>query len=274
MTEQQPRPSRLSRLRAGRQLPAPIEALRALDARTRPNLKRAVPAVLIALASFGFGDRLGGIPRTHDTTFAMFGWSLSLTKGQVSILVLGLSVLFVVAGVIATRSVAGELGRVSELHGGVAAASAVRLVCMVLGYGFVALAVLALLRVDLGNLLVGGAVTGVIVGIAAQQTLGNVFAGLVLLFARPYVPGQRVKIRSGSMGGPFDGVIVTAGLMYTTIDTEEGLVSMPNSGLLAAAIGPFDGEAAGDEPDGMPASGDSGTGAGGNPATGPSGSPA
>lgn len=274
MTEQQPRPSRLSRLRAGRQLPAPIEALRALDARTRPNLKRAVPAVLIALASFGFGDRLGGIPRTHDTTFAMFGWSLSLTKGQVSILVLGLSVLFVVAGVIATRSVAGELGRVSELHGGVAAASAVRLVCMVLGYGFVALAVLALLRVDLGNLLVGGAVTGVIVGIAAQQTLGNVFAGLVLLFARPYVPGQRVKIRSGSMGGPFDGVIVTAGLMYTTIDTEEGLVSMPNSGLLAAAIGPFDGEPAEDSPDGTAASGDSGIGPGGNPATGPSGSPA
>ncbi|HST46226.1 mechanosensitive ion channel domain-containing protein [Jatrophihabitans sp.] len=275
MTEQPPRSPRLSRLRAGRPLPAPIEALRALDARTRPNLKRAIPAVLVALVSFGFGDHLGGIPRTHDTTFAMFGWSLSLTKGQVSILVLGLSVLFVVAGVIATRSVAGELGRVSEVHGGVAAASAIRLICMVLGYGFVGLAVLALLRVELGNLLVGGAVTGVIVGIAAQQTLGNVFAGLVLLFARPYVPGQRVKIRSGSMGGPFDGVIVTAGLMYTTIDTEEGLVSMPNSGLLAAAIGPSDGTSSEEEePGGTLASGDPGTGPGGNPAIGQGGNPA
>src|SRR4051812_1891746 len=237
MTEQEPRPPRPpwpSRLRGSRPFPVPIEALRAIDARTRPNLKRAIPAVLIALASFGFGDHLGGISRTHATTFAMFGRSLSLTQGEVSILVLGLSVVFVVAGVIATRSVAGELARVSELHGGVAAASALRLVCMVLGYGIVALAGLALLRVDLGNLLVGGAVTGVIVGIAAQQTLGNVFAGLVLLFARPYVPGQRVKIRSGAMGGPFDGVIVTAGLMYTTVDTDEGLVSMPNSGLLAA----------------------------------------
>jgi len=81
--------------------------------------------------------------------------------------------------------------------------------------------VLTLLRVNLGNLLVGGAITGVVVGIAAQQTLGNFFAGLVLLFARPYVPGHRVKISSGAMGGPFEGVITGSGLMYTTIDTRD-----------------------------------------------------
>ena len=84
------------------------------------------------------------------------------------------------------------------------------------------------MRVDLGNLLVGGAVTGVVIGIAAQQTLGNFFAGLVLLFARPYVPGQRVKVRTGAMGGPFEGVILSAGLIYTSIETDEGVISMPN----------------------------------------------
>jgi len=63
-------------------------------------------------------------------------------------------------------------------------------------------------------------------------------SGLVLLFARPYIPGQRVRIRSGALGGPFEGVIIGSGLMYTTIETPEGLVSLPNSGLLAAAIGP------------------------------------
>ena len=61
----------------------------------------------------------------------------------------------------------------------------------------------------------------------------------MLFFARPYVPGQRVKIRSGSMGGPFIGVIVGAGMMYTLIDTDdEGLISMPNAGLMGAAVGP------------------------------------
>src|SRR6185437_2824320 len=106
---------------------------------------------------------------------------------------------------------------------------------------------LAILGIDPRALLVGGAVTGVIIGIAAQQTLNNFFAGLVLFFARPYVAGQRVKIRSGSMGGPFVGTIVGAGLMYTLIDTdEEGIISMPNAGLMGAAVGP----APADEPDG------------------------
>ncbi len=40
------------------------------------------------------------------------------------------------------------------------------------------------------------------------------------------------------MGGPLEGVITGSGLMYTTIDTPDGLISMPNAGLLAAAIGP------------------------------------
>ena len=77
-----------------------------------------------------------------------------------------------------------------------------------------------------------------VIGIAAQQTLGNFFAGLVLLFARPYVAGKRVTIRSGAMGGPFEGVIVGADLMYTTIDTADGLIKMPNAGVLGSAIGP------------------------------------
>ncbi|MGI8664637.1 MAG: mechanosensitive ion channel domain-containing protein [Jatrophihabitans sp.] len=216
----------------------PIEALRAMDARAKPNLKRAVPAVLIALASFGFGDHLGGIDQTRPARFALVGHQLDLSKNQVSLLVLGLVVVFVLAGFVATRSVAGELARVSEQRAGVAASSAIRLICRIIGYGTVLLGLLDLLRVDLGNLLVGGAVTGVVIGIAAQQTLGNFFAGLVLLFARPYVPGQRVKVRTGAMGGPFEGVILGAGLMYTSIDTDEGVVSMPNAGLLAAAIGP------------------------------------
>ncbi|HJQ03138.1 MAG TPA: mechanosensitive ion channel family protein [Jatrophihabitans sp.] len=243
MTGEPPIPRRrLGRPKSGVQLGIeslhPIDALRALDARAKPNLKRAVPALVLALVAFGFGDHLGGIDQTQPARFAVFGRAVNLSKGRVSLLVLGLVLVFVVAGVIATRSIAGELARVSEQRGGVAASSAVRLICRIVGYITVALGLLALLRVDLGNLLVGGAVTGVVVGIAAQQTLGNFFAGMVLLFARPYVPGQRVKVRTGSMGGPFEGVIISAGLIYTTIDTEDGVISMPNAGLLAAAIGP------------------------------------
>ncbi|MEO9238559.1 MAG: hypothetical protein ABI418_10760, partial [Jatrophihabitantaceae bacterium] len=63
MTDEHPDPPR--RRRAVRTRPPvllgidplrPIEALRTLDGRAKPNLKRAVPAVLVALISFGFGD--------------------------------------------------------------------------------------------------------------------------------------------------------------------------------------------------------------------------
>ena len=215
-----------------------LTVLRALDRRVKPDLKRAVPAAVIALACFVVSERLGGIGRATAGRFNLFGTQVVVQPGYVIFIVAVLAVLFVLAGVVATRSMGRELARVSRERAGVSAASAIRLICVIVGYATVALGLLALLQVDLGNLLVGGAVTGVVVGIAAQQTLGNFFAGLVLLFARPYVPGQRVKVRTGAMGGPFEGVIVAAGLMYTTILTEEGPISMPNSGLLGAAIGP------------------------------------
>jgi len=218
---------------------AAMGALRSIDASVTLNLKRAVPSVLVAMIAFSIGDRLGGVGRTHDSRFRFGSHSVMLSKGQVSLIVLGLCVLFVLAAVIATRSIANELDRVSTARASKSAGSALRLLASILGYATTLLGLLSLLRVNLGNLLVGGAVTGVVVGIAAQQTLGNFFAGLVLLFARPFVPGQRVKVNTGGMGGPFEGTILGSGLVYTTIETEAGVVSLPNAGLLAAAIGPI-----------------------------------
>ena len=225
--------------------------LRAIDRNARPDLKRAVPSVLITLLAFVVGERLGGLGRTTDAVFTFFGRTIRVDPGYVTVIVLALAVIFVLAGVLATRSVARELARVTTNKAGVAAASAIRLIVTIVGYVTVGLGLLGLLNVDLGNLLVGGAVTGVVIGIAAQQTLGNFFAGLVLLFARPYVPGTRVKVRTGALGGPFEGVIISAGLLYTIIETdEEGPISLPNSGLLAAAIGPAPQKAADAEPAG------------------------
>ena len=79
---------------------------------------------------------------------------------------------------------------------------------------------------------------GVVVGVAAQQVLGNFFAGLVLLFARPYTPGEYIVVHSGALGGPFEGTIVEAGLIFTTLLTAEGPLRLPNAGLLGAATGP------------------------------------
>jgi small-conductance mechanosensitive channel len=235
MTGEHPRP-RTDKRRGP--VPAARGVLRAIDARTRPNLKRAVPAAVIALISYALGQHLGGIGRSTPAPFDAFGATVEVPAGYVTLLVIALTVIFVVAGVIASRAAARELATLVQSRGGLAAASAIRLICHLLGFAVTGLGVLALLQVNLSGLLVGGAVTAVVLGIAAQQTLGNFFAGLVLLFARPYTPGQRVTVHSGALGGPFEGVIVGAGLTYTTMETSQGTISLPNSGLLAAAIGP------------------------------------
>jgi small-conductance mechanosensitive channel len=218
---------------------SPIASTMRVDLNSRPDLKRGIPAAILAIMALVIGVRTNGPSSRQPQSFDLFGWRFTLASGWVTLIDVVCLFVFVVAGVFAARSTWRELQRVAERRAGPAAGQAVRLICTVAAAIALLVGVFAILHLDLRNLLLGSAVTGVIIGIAAQQTLNNFFAGLVLFFARPYVAGQRVKIRAGSMGGPFVGVIVGAGMMYTVIDTdEEGLISMPNAGLMAAAIGP------------------------------------
>jgi len=86
------------------------------------------------------------------------------------------------------------------------------------------------------QLLVSGAVVGVLVGIAAQQSLANLFAGLVLLFARPFRVGDRVRFRAGALSGEVEGMVIDVSLTYVRLQTDEGPVLLPNSQALAAAV--------------------------------------
>jgi small conductance mechanosensitive channel len=58
---------------------------------------------------------------------------------------------------------------------------------------------------------VGGAITAVIIGLAAQQTLGNVISGIVLLSARPFRVGERIQLLGGGLGEETDGIVDSLG---------------------------------------------------------------
>ena len=79
------------------------------------------------------------------------------------------------------RATAHELDEMAKRRGGRGAASSIRVITTMVGYLVILLLALGLTDYPLGHLLLGGAIVGVILGIAAQQSLGNVFAGLVLL---------------------------------------------------------------------------------------------
>jgi len=89
------------------------------------------------------------------------------------------------------------------------------------------------------TLAVGGAFTAVVVGLAAQQTLGNLIAGTVLLSARPFRVGERVRLQAGGLAGQAEGVVSSLGLLYTTLARGEDRIMVPNSVVLGAAIVPL-----------------------------------
>jgi small-conductance mechanosensitive channel len=95
------------------------------------------------------------------------------------------------------------------------------------------------------SLAVGGAFTAVIIGLAAQQTLGNVIAGMVLLTARPFRVGQRVRLQAGALSGQIDGTVSSLGLLYVNILRGSEQVMIPNTQALAAVVVPLS------EPDGV-----------------------
>jgi small conductance mechanosensitive channel len=106
----------------------------------------------------------------------------------------------------------------------------------------IVLALLVALRVagiEARTLALGGAFTAVVLGLAAQQTLGNVIAGAVLLSARPFRVGDHVRLQGGPLGGQLEGTVSSLGLLYTTLAKGEDSVLVPNSAVLNAAVLPL-----------------------------------
>lgn len=199
-----------------------VDPLRLIDERIHPNLRRAVVFGVIALAALIVGHEFSHAPKVDEShRIASYGLAAGV----------------LVFGVLATRSVAREIARAAA-HAGQAAVTPLRLIIQIVGYLFTLFSVFDVLDVDLSQFLVGGALTGVIIGIAAQQSLGNFFAGLVLLLARPYRAGDYVTIYSGAINGPHQGKVTDVGLLYTSVATARGPLNVPNSVLLASAVSP------------------------------------
>jgi small-conductance mechanosensitive channel len=202
---------------------AAIDALRAIDLRVRPDFRKTIVFGLIALIALIAAHDVGGV---HAGSL------------RIRLIAYGCALLTAVFGVAASRTAAREVQRVAVARAGDVAGTPLRLFVLLGGYLIAALSVCDLIGLQLRQLLVGGAITGIIIGLAAQPVLGNLFAGLVLLFARPYVPGQQIRVLSGAINGPHVGVIISAGLLYSVLETSDGPLNIPNSTLLSAAVGP------------------------------------
>jgi small-conductance mechanosensitive channel len=207
---------------------APSLRIRARTSLRRVLLRRAVFATVLAVAALIVSYHYGGLIESEQHQHLH------------QILAISSAVVFLAAAVSAVRSATDDVVGLVRVPGrlGDARASTLRLVCLLSGYIVVVLCALALVHVPVQHLLLGGVLTGVILGIAAQQVLANLFAGIMLLFARPFTIGDELTVRSGALGGPVIGRVTGMTLTYVTVVTGAGPVLLPNSAVLAAAVGP------------------------------------
>jgi small-conductance mechanosensitive channel len=89
------------------------------------------------------------------------------------------------------------------------------------------------------TLAVGGAVTAIVLGLAAQQTIGNLFAGVLLLSVQPFRVGDRVRLQAGNLAGQLEGTVTQLGLLYVTLAQGEDVILVPNNTVVTAAIVPL-----------------------------------
>jgi small conductance mechanosensitive channel len=120
-----------------------------------------------------------------------------------------------------------------------ATAGTVGFLIRLLTVGIALLVALRVAGIETRTLAVGGAFTAVVLGLAAQQTLGNMIAGIVLLSARPFRVGDRVRLQGGPLAGQVEGTVSSLGLLHTTFAKGEDSILVPNSVVLNVAVLPL-----------------------------------
>jgi small conductance mechanosensitive channel len=186
--------------------------------RARNQLLLVVPLVLAVLAAYRWRVDLFGLdePIRIVAAFVLtgLGWWVARDVG---------------------RLIAPRLSKRVDISNAGTLGFLIRLMLL----GLTLLIALRIAGLDARSLAVGGAFTAVILGLAAQNTLGNVLSGLLLISARPFKIGERVRLQSGSLAGQIEGTATGLGLLYVTLSRGEDTIMVPNSTVLMSAIVPL-----------------------------------
>jgi small-conductance mechanosensitive channel/CRP-like cAMP-binding protein len=98
-------------------------------------------------------------------------------------------------------------------------------------------------QIDLSSLVAGSAILSVVLGLALQDTLGNLFAGLSIQLERPFEVGDSVSV------GQESGRVLQIGWRATRLETKRReIISVPNNQLAKQTVKNF---SRGNEPVGV-----------------------
>lgn len=93
------------------------------------------------------------------------------------------------------------------------------------------IAILPLIGLDPSGLLLAGSITGIILGFASQNIIGNLISGIFLLIEKPIKIGDQIKIDTIS------GFVTDIRIISTLIRTYDGLlIRIPNQNVFTSNI--------------------------------------
>jgi len=82
---------------------------------------------------------------------------------------------------------------------------------------------LGTIGINVSALVAGLGLTGFALGFAFKDIISNILSGVLILLYRPFVAGDKIKVAG------FEGDVVTIDLRYTKLNSEEGIILIPNS---------------------------------------------
>ncbi|MCI4327190.1 MAG: mechanosensitive ion channel family protein [Thermoplasmata archaeon] len=190
--------------------------------------------IVVGAVVFTLVSRSGAVPRSDDLYLRLV---LLVGLGVVAVVVIGRIVHNVTARFAGRR----HAGLVVDIY-------------RIVAYSLLGVVALYAVGVNGYALLAGGTFAGLVVGLASQTALANVVAGIVLVLARPFEPGDRITLTSAQYSfllpsyppkfysqdlliPGYTGSVLDVGLMYTALRLDDGpTVLFPNSLVIGGAV--------------------------------------
>ncbi len=172
-------------------------------------------------------------------TLFVYGHRHQIAPGYGQWIRIGTVVVLVVVGSAAVHWLAQGLSPRLYRRLDPATAGTTGFVIRLLATSAVVILALRIAGVTASTLAVGGAFTAVLLGLAAQQALGGIFAGIVLQSTRPFRVGERVRLVGGALAGSLEGTVSSLGLFYTTLSQGADRLLVPNNVLLGLVVVPL-----------------------------------
>ncbi|MFN8163300.1 MAG: mechanosensitive ion channel family protein [Solirubrobacterales bacterium] len=185
-----------------------------------------------------FGGLLGALI-VLAATLVVYYQRQEIAPGYGQWIRIGTVVVLVIVGSVATHWLARGLSPRLYRRLDPATAGTTGFVIRLIATAAVVILALRIAGVTASTLAVGGAFTAVLLGLAAQQALGGIFAGIVLQSTRPFRVGERVRLVGGALAGSLEGTVSSLGLFYTTLSQGADRLMVPNNVLLQLVVVPL-----------------------------------